>query len=117
MKEGLYLIRDVENAMEYAKEVRRFYLLRCLHGVFEGLMLRSALTDGDVDSLIGEAEQGLMGVRTEFAGADCGVSVKEAGEASLQFYQELRLEGLSPMGYPTGLPELDDLMGVSASGS
>lgn len=111
MKEGLYLIRDVENAMEYAKEVRRFYLLRCLHGVFEGLMLRSALTDGDVDSLIGEAEQGLMGVRTEFAGADCGVSVKEAGEASLQFYQELRLEGLSPMGYPTGLPELDDLMG------
>lgn len=111
MKEGLYLIRDVENAMEYAKEVRRFYLLRCLHGVFEGLMLRSALTDGDVDGLIGEAEQGLMGVRTEFAGADCGVSVKEAGEASLQFYQELRLEGLSPMGYPTGLPELDDLMG------
>lgn len=111
MKEGLYLIRDVENAMEYAKEVRRFYLLRCLHGVFEGLMLRSALTDGDVDSLIGEAEQGLMGVRTEFAGADCGVSVKEAGEASLQFYQELRQEGLSPMGYPTGLPELDDLMG------
>lgn len=111
MKEGLYLIRDVENSMEYAKEVRRFYLLRCLHGVFEGLMLRSALTDGDVDSLIGEAEQGLMGVRTEFAGADCGVSVKEAGEASLQFYQELRLEGLSPMGYPTGLPELDDLMG------
>lgn len=111
MKEGLYLIRDVENAMEYAKEVRRFYLLRCLHGVFEGLMLRSALTDGDVDGLIGEAEQGLMGVRTEFAGADCGVSVKEAGEASLQFYQELRQEGLSPMGYPTGLPELDDLMG------
>ncbi len=111
MKEWLYLIRDVENAMEYAKEVRRFYLLRCLHGVFEGLMLRSALTDGDVDGLIGEAEQGLMGVRTEFAGADCGVSVKEAGEASLQFYQELRLEGLSPMGYPTGLPELDDLMG------
>ena len=111
MKEGLYLIRDVENAMEYAKEVRRFFLLRCLHGVFEGLMLRSALTDGDVDGLIGEAEQGLMGVRTEFAGADCGVSVKEAGEASLQFYQELRLEGLSPMGYPTGLPELDDLMG------
>lgn len=111
MKEGLHLIRDVENAMEYAKEVRRFYLLRCLHGVFEGLMLRSALTDGDVDGLIGEAEQGLMGVRTEFAGADCGVSVKEAGEASLQFYQELRLEGLSPMGYPTGLPELDDLMG------
>lgn len=111
MKEGLYLIRDVENAMEYAKEVRRFYLLRCLHGVFEVLMLRSALTDGDVDGLIGEAEQGLMGVRTEFAGADCGVSVKEAGEASLQFYQELRLEGLSPMGYPTGLPELDDLMG------
>lgn len=111
MKEGLYLIRDVENAMEYAKEVRRFYLLRCLHGVFEGLMLRSALTDGDVDSLIGEAEQGLMGVRTEFAGADCGVSVKEAGEASLQFYQELRQEGLSPMGYPTGLAELDDLMG------
>lgn len=111
MKEGLYLIRDVENAMEYAKEVRRFYLLRCLHGVFEGLMLRSALTDGDVDGLIGEAEQGLMGVRTEFAGADCGVSVKEAGEASLQFYQELRLEGVTPMGYPTGLPELDDLMG------
>lgn len=111
MKEGLYLIRDVENAMEYAKEVRRFYLLRCLHGVFEGLMLRSALTDGDVDGLIGEAEQGLMGVRTEFAGADCGMSVKEAGEASLQFYQELRQEGLSPMGYPTGLPELDDLMG------
>lgn len=111
MKEGLYLIRDVENAMEYAKEVRRFYLLRCLHGVFEGLMLRSALTDGDVDGLIGEAEQGLMEVRTEFAGADCGVSVKEAGEASLQFYQELRQEGLSPMGYPTGLPELDDLMG------
>lgn len=111
MKEGLYLIRDVENAMEYAKEVRRFYLLRCLHGVFEGLMLRSALTDGDVDGLIGEAEQGLMGVRTEFAGADCGVTVKEAGEASLQFYQELRQEGLSPMGYPTGLPELDDLMG------
>lgn len=111
MKEGLYLIRDVENAMEYAKEVRRFYLLRCLHGVFEGLMLRSALTDGDVDGLIGEAEQGLMGVRTEFAGADCGLSVKEAGEASLQFYQELRQEGLSPMGYPTGLAELDDLMG------
>lgn len=101
----------------YAREVQRFYLLRRLREVFERLMLLASHPDGDVDDLIGEAERELMVLRTEFAGDGNGCSVLEAGMASLKHFRELRALGKSPMGYPSGLKKLDELMGVSATGS
>ena len=111
LRESLYMVRDVENALVYAREVQRFYLLRRLREVFERLMLLASHPDGDVDDLIGEAERELMVLRTEFAGDSNGCSVLEAGMASLKHFRELRALGKSPMGYPSGLKELDELMG------
>lgn len=111
LREGLYMVRDVENAMEYAREVARFYMLRRMKGVFEKLMLLAGLPDGDVNGLIGEADRELMALRSECVWDNRARSVLEAGRESLKYFRELRALGKSPMGYPTGLPELDALMG------
>ena len=77
-------VRNAENVIRYAEEVKRQYKLRCLMQLFVTLNFSSGKFDADPDKLIAEAEQSLQELRRDTVGGKVMRTVGELAEEALQ---------------------------------
>lgn len=104
-------VRNAENVIRYAEEVKRQYKLRCLMQLFVTLNFSSGKFDADPDKLIAEAEQSLQELRRDTAGGKVMRTVGELAEEALQWHNRRAEASEDVTRLLTGIEELDYVTG------
>ena len=104
-------VRNAENVIRYAEEVKRQYKLRCLMQLFVTLNFSSGKFDADPDKLIAEAEQSLQELRRDTAGGKAMRTVGELAEEALQWHSRRAGASEDVTRLLTGIEELDYVTG------
>lgn len=83
--DGMEVVRLEYNAKEYAREIRRKYVLKCLHQVCKCTAAESLQFDADCLLLMDGCEQEFMRLRGECTKRDSLVSLYQLGQESVAY--------------------------------
>lgn len=109
--DGLAEIRLDHNAIAYAIEIRRVYMLACLQKLFMKKMLESQQFESDYQVVMEQCEKELLELRADNAEVDPLKSLYQVANESID-YQLMRMNNeKDPVRMLTGLVAIDGLSG------
>lgn len=110
-REAFTMVRDSSLAAEYAVKVKEDYMRRRFLGLFAEQMAATADESKDINELIGRVYAGIDAICNEFEGGDQAMSIHDLAVENLERMRHNRVHGLQSKAIPTGISELDKLLG------
>lgn len=109
--DGLDEVRLEHNAIAYATEIRRLYMLSCMNKLFMKMMLKSQQFESDYQALMEECEKELLDLRADNAEIDPLKPLSQVAEETIE-YQLMRMNNeKDPVRMLTGVAGIDGLSG------
>lgn len=109
--DGMEEVRLAYNAIGYADEIRRCYMLSCLHNVFAKKALEALQFGSDYRALMEECEQDLLRLREGNSESEALVPLCEVAEQTVLNHTDRMKHRDDPVRILTGIDGIDGLTG------
>lgn len=111
ISDGMEDVRLEHNALEYAREIRRSFMLDCLKHEFKRLACQSQVPDADYRTVMEDCERTLFKLREDNSETDSLVALSEVGEVAIRDQEERLKHKDDPARFLTGIYGIDGLSG------
>jgi replicative DNA helicase len=111
LHEALTQNLSLEAFPQYVREVKRCYLLRALHALFTTQQGKASCVESDYEALITETENALLSLRTDGITIAPYQPIAIVAQQVLAVHRQQYETGKNLLRIPSGIAELDDLMG------
>lgn len=111
LAENMETIRLEHNAKEYAREIRRCYILDCLHKLFQCKAAECLQFGADYLELMEDCEKKLLKLREDNSESDSLTLLSELGETIIRNHEERMTHKDDPTRMLTGIYGIDGVSG------
>ena len=111
ISDGMEEVRLEHNALEYAREIRRSFMLNCLSREFKRLALACQASDADYRMVMEDCGKTLLKLREDNSETDSLMALSEVGEMAIRDQEERLKHKDDPARFLTGIYGIDGLSG------